>query len=281
MCLIICKTNKVIKVNSDQIIKYLKRLNLDLELPSLDYLKRLQENHHLKIPFENLDVMDKTHIQLTSQLLFDKIINNNRGGFCFELNGLFAELLNALNFDVYMIEAGVYNAKLEAFGYMRNHMALIVTIDEELYLTDVGFGDSFRRPISLQIRNTQDVSGKYRIVNYEAYHHRFGQVKKINEDFDYLILEHSTVDNWEPLYKFHYKRHLSLEDYQENCNYIESSPDSNFTKGRTWSIARTDGRISLSEQGLTSTLNLNKTKTEFDQDKDFEYYLNLNLKKIL
>ena len=87
-------------------------------------------------------------------------------------------------------------------------MALIVTIDDQLYLTDVGFGDSFRRPISLREKVTEDVSGKYRIVNYEAYHYRSGRRGKIQEIFEYYILEHSTGKNWKPLYKFHYKAWL-------------------------------------------------------------------------
>ncbi|MCE7735811.1 MAG: arylamine N-acetyltransferase [Candidatus Heimdallarchaeota archaeon] len=267
----------MVRFNTNQINKYLKRLGLIQEEPSLDYLNRLQENHHLNIPFENLDVMSNKHIQLTNTHLFDKIINNNRGGFCFELNGLFGDLLNSLGFNVYMIEAGVYNEKLETFGYMRNHMALIVTIDDHLYLTDVGFGDSFRKPISLREKKTEDVSGKYRIVSYEAYHYRSGQDGKIQEKYDYFILEHSTGTEWGPQYKFHYKQNLNLKDYQENCNWIESSPDSGFTQGRTWSIAKKDGRVSLSENGITVTHYLQQAKTKYENEKDFEYYLKKNI----
>ncbi|MHA2276134.1 MAG: arylamine N-acetyltransferase family protein [Candidatus Kariarchaeaceae archaeon] len=259
---------------------YLRRLRLSLEEPSLGYLNRLQNNHYLYIPFENLDVMNKKHIQLSYSGLFEKIINNNRGGFCFELNGLFADLLYSLGFSVYMAEAAVYNQELQSFGYMRNHMTLIVTIDDNPYLTDVGFGDSFRNPISLKTKNTEDITGKYRIVEYEAAHYRLGEKEKLIENFDYYILEHTVNDTWEPQYKFHHKCKFQLEDYQANCNWVESSPDSHFTQGRTWTVAKKDGRVSLSENGVTITQDLNKTKTDYNEKLGFEQYLQRFLKEI-
>jgi N-hydroxyarylamine O-acetyltransferase len=146
-----------------------------------------------------------------------------------------------------------------------------------MYLTDVGFGDSFRRPISFDKMTTTDVSGKYRIVHYEAPHHRSGQESKIQENYEYYILEHSTGKHWKPQYKFHYKRKLDLEEYQDNCDWIESSPDSGFTQGKTWSIAKKDGRVSLSENGITVTHYLQQTKIKYDHEKDFEYYLKENI----
>ena len=221
--------------------------------------------------------MNKKHILLTFPNLFDKIINNNRGGFCFELNGLFGDLLNSLNFSVYLIEAAVYDENLETFGFMRNHMALIVTIDNQPYLTDVGFGDSFRKPISFEKRTTEDISGKYRIIQNQnqAYHYRLNIETKLNEEYDYLILEHMINDKWKPQYKFHYNRELTLEEYQNNCNWVESSPDSKFTQGRTWTIAKKTGRVSLSENKLTITKNYVKKKIEYNELKGFDQYLQI------
>lgn len=225
------------------------------------------------IPFENLDVMNKKHIHLVFEELFEKIILNNRGGFCFELNGLFYNLLNSLGFSVYMIEAAVYIPSLSEFRYMGEHMALIVTIENELFLVDVGFGDSFRNPISLKKRNESDISGKYRITKYDTHHYRIYNKNKLFEKFEYLILEQNTTGKWIPQYKFHYLRNLKLEEFQENCNWIESSSESGFTKRRVWTIATKRGRISLSEQNFTITENLIKSKKEYQGNTNFDFYL--------
>jgi len=93
------------------------------------------------VPFENLDIHLKRPIVLEDNALFDKIVTRKRGGFCYELNGLFAALLRALGFDVVMLSAGVANPERE-FGPDFDHMALLVTL-EQSWLADVGFGDSF------------------------------------------------------------------------------------------------------------------------------------------
>ena len=252
---------------------YLKRLQREREPPSLNYLSKLQEAHMLCIPFENLDVMNKKHIHLAPENLYTKILLNKRGGFCFELNGLFYDLLYSLGFQVYMIEAAVYNKKIGTFGYMRNHMALIVTINNEKYLVDVGYGDSFRKPLSLKEKETEDISGRYRLTHVEANHYRVNIPGPLNETFKYWILEQQIHDLWSPQYKFHVDRKLTLSDFQDMCNWMESSPESGFTKGRTWTIARPDGRISLSENGVTITKYLTKYTAKYTGDKDFEYYI--------
>ena len=120
------------KVDDNWITKYLKRLEIDvnpnMELP---FLTLLQNQHMLMIPFENLDVINKKHIELKSDLLVKKILNYQRGGFCFELNGAFHFLLSQLGFKVRMIEASVYNNDTQEFGNMRNHMTLIITLDQD------------------------------------------------------------------------------------------------------------------------------------------------------
>lgn len=264
----------------NQIEIYLKRLHLRKEPPSLEYLDKLQEHHLLYIPFENLDVMNKKHIQLTTKNLYEKILINNRGGFCFELNGLFCDLLDSLGFQVYMVEAAVYSKKLGTFGYMRTHMALIVTINTETYLVDVGFGDSFRKPLSLRGKEIEDISGKYRLTYFKAAHFRLHIKESLHENFEYLILEQNINGEWDSQYKFHLYRKLLLSDYQDECNWIQSSPESGFTKGRTWSIAKLDGRISLSENGITITKNLVKNKIEYTEKLNFDYYLDYYTKEL-
>ena len=80
---------------------YLERIGLDLPLAAdAESLRRLQMAHLLHVPFENLDIALGRPIRLGLTTLYDKIVTHRRGGFCYELNGLFAWLLDDLGFEV-------------------------------------------------------------------------------------------------------------------------------------------------------------------------------------
>src|SRR5215212_6141818 len=121
--------------------------------PDAGTLRRLQVAHLLAVPFENLSIHWGEPIVLDDEALFDKVVARRRGGFCYELNGLFAALLRALGFQVTMLSAAVARAD-GTFGPDFDHMALQVTL-EERWLADVGFGDSFRDPLRLDERGEQ------------------------------------------------------------------------------------------------------------------------------
>ena len=121
---------------------YLKRINYRGPLaPTAETLRRLQVAHLLSVPFENLSIHTGEPIVLDDDALFEKIVVRRRGGFCYELNGLFAALLRALGFHVEMLSAGVVSQAGE-FGPEFDHMTLLVSLAER-WLADVGFGDSF------------------------------------------------------------------------------------------------------------------------------------------
>jgi N-hydroxyarylamine O-acetyltransferase len=134
---------------------YLERINYHGPLaPTAETLRHLQLAHLLSVPFENLSIHCGEPIVLDDEALFDKIVKRRRGGFCYELNGLFAALLPAVGFDVSMIAGSAMNAGGE-FGPPFDHMALLVTLGDR-WLADVGFGDSFREPLRLVPGTVQD-----------------------------------------------------------------------------------------------------------------------------
>ena len=108
---------------------------------SLKCLAELMACHQLTVPFENLDVFMKRKKVLKVEILFERIIEERRGGLCFELNGLFSWLLEELGFSVRRVSASYFNPKKKEFHGMFNHMALVVTLGEQEYLTDVGWGN--------------------------------------------------------------------------------------------------------------------------------------------
>src|SRR5690554_5564842 len=88
--------------------KYLNRFNTSsFKEVSLENLGNLQNLHLQHIPFENLDVIRRIPIYLNLTTIYNKIVKNNRGGYCYELNGLFHALLVELGYDAHLVSATV------------------------------------------------------------------------------------------------------------------------------------------------------------------------------
>ncbi len=170
-----------------QLAAYLRRLGLErAERPSLPFLTRLQRRHLLRVPFENLDIFWRRPFPLDVHRAWSKVVELRRGGFCYELNGLFACALSALGFRVSLLSARVWRKAERNWGPEFDHLTLAVTLDQT-YLVEVGFGDAFRAPMPLSTGVQSDVSGRYRLVE--------------GEWPDELVLEHAVRDHWRPLYR--------------------------------------------------------------------------------
>jgi N-hydroxyarylamine O-acetyltransferase len=216
---------------------YLKRICYDGALtPSVETLRRLHLAHLRTVPFENLSIHANEPIVLDDDALFEKIVVRRRGGFCYELNGLFAALLGALGFEVKMLSAQVARAD-GGFSPDFDHMALLVS-DAGAWLVDVGFGDSFLEPVLLD-GSAEQIQGD------RAY--------RISRDGEYLILEQRADDfKWNPQYRFTLTPY-SYGDYAARCLYHQTSPESHFTKSRICSRATAQGRITLSDLRFITT----------------------------
>ena len=237
--------------------KYLNRIKYSDSLePSLAVLKKLQEKHLLNVPFENLDIHDDIPIELSIDSIFEKIVNQKRGGFCYELNGLFYELLIALNFDAKRVSARVFD-KNKGYGKEFDHFAIIVSIDKVQYLSDVGFGDFTFEPLRLKIGNIQeDRNGKYIVDKYDDNYFRVNKIEKEMVP-EYIF---STMSR-------------EFQDFNEMCTYHQTSPKSNFTRKKLISLATENGRITLTTNNLkVSEFGLVK-ETEVKSEAEFNEYL--------
>jgi len=205
--------------------------------PSPETLRSLQIAHLQAVPFENLSIHAGQPIVLDVEALFEKVVVRRRGGFCYELNGLFAALLRALGFEVAQLAAGVGRAD-GSFGPDFDHMSLSVTLAER-WLADVGFGDSFREPLRLDERGEQAQGDRSYLVE---------------EDGDRLVLRQrqGAEGPWEAQYGFAPRAH-ELAEYEEMCRYHQTSPQSHFTQKRVCSLALPDGRVTLSDLKLITT----------------------------
>jgi N-hydroxyarylamine O-acetyltransferase len=220
-----------------EIAAYLERIRYTGPVtPTADTLRQLHVAHLRSVPFENLSIHAGEPIVLDDEALFEKVVTRRRGGFCYELNGLFVWLLRQLGFTVTMLAAEVMNAKGE-YGLPFDHMTLMVTLDEP-WLADVGFGDSFIEPLRLQTgREHAQGQRRYRI---DAVGDRFALLQRIGND------------DWRTQYRFDLTPH-EYGDYLEMCRYHQTSPDSPFTQRRICSLATVDGRITLTDTRFVMT----------------------------
>src|SRR5262245_26196567 len=210
---------------------YLKRIDYRGPLQQdFETLRQLHLAHLLQVPFENLSIHAREPIVLNDTALFEKIVTRRRGGFCYELNGLFAALLRELGFEVAMLSAQVANDQGE-FSRDFDHMTLMVGIKPARWLADVGFGDSFIEPLALETeRENRQRESTYRIVCQN----------------ERMLLEQAKDSGWKPQYRFSLIPY-QYSDYVEMCQYHQTSPDSHFTRQRICSRLTTRGRISLSD----------------------------------
>lgn len=236
---------------------YLNRIGIKkIKDPSLEFLTELQNRHFLSIPFEDLDIPDRSRIELDLDKIYNKIIPSKRGGFCYELNGLFHWLLSSLEYKVDMLSARVFDSQENKFGPEYDHMTLLVHLDND-YLVDVGFGDSFRHPIRMPDGEVEDVSGHYRIAMKDD--KLYELLKKEENDFSRQY-SFTTLPQ-------------SLGNYKEMCAFQQDSPSSHFRTRMLCTIATETGRITLSNNSLTITGNGETTKTEFTDRNEFYFLL--------
>lgn len=230
---------------------YLARIEYHGPLkPNLALLAALQKAHLFHVPFENLDIHLNRPITLDLQTLYKKIVIDRRGGFCYELNGLFYQLLKNIGFEVKRVSARVY-VKDGGLGPECDHMAIIARIEKTDYLVDVGFGEFAVAPLIIHTEGIQqDERGAFKLDTLDAACYKVSK---------------QTGDKWQPEYAVSL-RPRALHEFDAMCQHHQSSPDSHFTQNKLCSLATQEGRITLSDQTF-------KTKT---QDKIEEWHVNNN-----
>lgn len=209
---------------------YLQRIEYTGEVaPTLSVLKELQKQHLLNIPFENLDIHANRKIELDTGKIFEKIVLNRRGGFCYELNGLFFELLREIGFSSKMISGRVFD-KEKGYGNEYDHLAIITALGDAEFLVDVGFGEFVFHPLRLVPDLLQkDERGDFIIERHTDGYYRVS--KLVNGE-------------WTPQYLFSTKPRAYLE-FEGMCHYHQTSPHTHFTKNRFLGIPTAEGRITL------------------------------------
>jgi N-hydroxyarylamine O-acetyltransferase len=190
-------------------------------------LRGLHVAHTHSVPFENLDIHSGRAPSLEAADLFKKIVTRKRGGYCYEVNGAFALLLQALGFQVQGLLARVlYGA---ATVLPRTHQLSLVSLGNETWIADVGFGRNGLRAPLLLIPDVVEQQGPDTFrLRQEA-----GQT---------FVLQTRLEGKWQDLYAFTLERFLPV-DYLPLNHWHSTSPHSQFTQRKICSLATATGRI--------------------------------------
>jgi N-hydroxyarylamine O-acetyltransferase len=238
---------------------YLGRIGISgpIDMPDGATLAHLQRQHLLSIPFENLDIHWKRPIVLDTGAFHKKIVEKGRGGFCYELNGLFNELLKSIGFRTRLLSARVGDERGN-FSPDYDHAAIMVIIGELEYLADVGFGEFAAEPLRIvpDIEQT-DETGTY---------------KMRRQDAGWLEVVKKEAGGWRSQYAFELKGH-DLSEFVPRCEYQQYSPDSHFLKGKICSIMTNDGRKTLNNDKFIVTAKGRRTESPVSSEREFDEIL--------
>lgn len=193
---------------------YFDRIGVSAPLePDLATLERLQRAHLTRVPFENLDVYAGRTVRTDDEWTVAKVSEGRRGGWCFELNGAFAALLDQVGYEVERRSATV----LYGIGSpMPTHLTLQVNLDRP-YLVDVGFGDSFIRPLPLDSEGPHD-----------------GGIAKFGFRFDgdtTTLVSYEAGGDIQPHFRFD-RTTQQPSDFEEASSYLQTTPGLQWTESR-------------------------------------------------
>lgn len=224
---------------------YLERIRHVGDLsPTFENLALLHNEHLEAVPFENLDIPLGRKIELSLPHLYQKVVVARRGGFCYELNSLFAWLLRELGYDVSFLSARVFDGT--ELGPPFDHMALLVQLPDQQVLADVGFGDSFRTPLIFNGPPQTQVSGTYQILP---------------GDEGFSVYQSKADASPAPQFTFSLTP-FSLVDFEPMCHYHQTSEQSGFTQKQVCTLATPEGRVTISNGRLIQTNLKEGSKTE-------------------
>lgn len=194
---------------SMDIADYLARIRFGGPIePTKEVLFALHRAHLARIAYENLDIHLGTALTVQLDDIYEKIVRRGRGGWCFEMNGLFAWALREIGFEVTMYAANV--RRETPYECVGDHLVLKVEL-EEPYLADVGFGTGFYDPLPLAVGSYRQDFLDVRLELHDDCW-QFIDVSQQGRGYDFTAIPRT------------------LESFAKTCDWLQTSPESGFVQ---------------------------------------------------
>lgn len=222
--------------------EYLKRIELKRPTngPNKDYLNQLHIAHLTRIPFETFDLIDLKYLNISMDYIFNRIVRQQRGGVCHQMNGLFAWILKKLNYHIQLIPCTVYSLLTNRYPDISTHPCICVTLENnEQVLCDVGFSRDFLTPLYFRANCIQyTASGFFRItiiddgLNYQVEKGFFKKEESLSLPCmspmqTHIVNIDPDLIKWIISYRFPVdfsKKFIDLDYFQNTHSFILNSP---------------------------------------------------------
>jgi N-hydroxyarylamine O-acetyltransferase len=243
--------------------QYLNRIGYSGSLePNLETLIKLHRAHLQTIPYENLEIHFGRKLELSLERIFERLVLERRGGWCYEMNGLLAWVLREIGFDLRLVSTQVTRSdgSLMAPG---DHVALIVQLEKN-WLVDVGWGNGFLDPLPLEAGTYRQGFLDYRLEPrslesqgdaWTFFNQQYGA-----DGFSFTL---------EP---------RNLEEFQERCTWQQSSPESGFVRVSVCQRFTPEGINTLRDATLIRIRSTGKLEHTISSVEEYEQVLRQDFK---
>ena len=244
-----------VELDDELIARYLGRIRLDHPLPATrETLEQIQSAHLHAVPFENLDI-SALDIRFSLEIgeIFAKVVDRRRGGFCFELNGLLAAILEAIGFGVERMGAHFTGAQQ---WHPLDHLAIIATApaDGSQWYVDVAAGrENPTYPVPLDGISLDGLN-------------------RTRFDDGWWFGDKLVDGEWQPAITWGAEA-FPLTAFQDRCDYFQTHEDSFFRTGALCTILVPGGRVTLARRTLITTIDGIRAERELERDEEIAHVL--------
>lgn len=247
------------KATNFNLTDYLSRICFDGEVsPDVATLTQLMQKQLQSIPFENTEVQAGRIPSMVPEDIVDKVLGRGRGGYCYEINGVFAMALSAIGFEWYFAGA---RPMFYPMRRPKTHMVVIVRVEGKNYLCDTGFGGyALRAPIEIVKGEAVQDGDRFRM-------------ELIDGEY---VLSSLVQEEWQRQYGFTLQPQVWIEF--SLANYFNAThPDTIFTQKRLAIMQTPNERKILVDNELKLIEEGNLEKLEVEYESALKEYFGLEL----
>jgi N-hydroxyarylamine O-acetyltransferase len=230
------------------------------EVITFQNLDMVLEKTAKSIPFENLCIIENRTKEITKENITSKILEQNEGGLCYELNSILYLFLSENGFSPSLVRGVTYNQMNQQWTATGNtHVVNLITHNGQVYLVDTGFGGFLPlKPVPLSGESVVSSNGEFRVDHVESEHGDYMLYMKLNRK----------DEDWKIGYAFNSKEEIqNITELNEVQRIIIEHPESAFNKKPLITKLTDKGNITLTDTSFTEWVDSSLNKEIIDEKR--------------